>query len=83
MTYRVFQEPTGFFFCDDSIGYLDARGTCYASPEEATAAAIAAGEQLERYGHPATGAPIKFDGLTGSGVCRETADAAGVAVIDG
>lgn len=76
LTYRVFQEPTGFFFCDDAKGYLDARGTCYPDRETATAMAIELGRQAERYDG------IEFLGVTGSGVCRETAAALGCPVVD-
>ncbi len=68
LTLRVFQEPTGFFFCDDSLDHLDARGTCYPDAATATTMAVEIGRQKERH------EGIEFIGVTGSGVDRETAE---------
>lgn len=67
LIYRVFEEPTGFFFCDDSLPHLDARGRCYPDRATATEFAIETGRQHERY------TEVEFLGITGSGVCVETA----------
>ena len=76
LVYRVFQAPTGFFFCNDAKEYLDTRGQCYPDRKTATAAAIESGLQREKY----EGA--EFSGLVGYGVCRRTARLWGCPVLD-
>lgn len=75
LIYRVFQEPTGYFFCDDSLPHLDARGSRHDTRAEATMAAIEIGRQQERY------EDVEFVGVTGSGVDVTTAEAMGCEVL--
>jgi hypothetical protein len=76
LVYRVFQEPGGYYFCDDARDYLDARGSRYPSKAEATEAAIRIGRQVQEHEN------VEFVGVTGSGVDRETAEAMDCDVID-
>lgn len=75
LTYRVFEGPTGYFFCDDSLDYLDARGNCYVTPADATSAAINIGRQTAQH------EDVMFLGVTGSGVCTDTAHELGCDVL--
>lgn len=54
---RVFEDVGGYYFCDDGLDYLDARGAAYDSKAAALRAAYAAG-----YTH-----------ATGSGAYRQCA----------
>ena len=39
----VFEEPTGFYYCSDDLGYLDARGRGFPTKKAAMTAAYEAG----------------------------------------
>jgi len=42
-TCRIFEEPSGFHYCCDSLDYLDARGMGYPSRSAALRCAFASG----------------------------------------
>jgi hypothetical protein len=74
---RVFEDVGGFYFCDDSLDYLDARGPAFPTRAAATRAAIAGqyDTDLERV-------PADDVWLTGSGVSRQAARVAGAHTYD-
>ena len=76
LVYRVFEDVGGYYFCDDSLPHLDTRGRCYPTREEATAMAAEIGRQHEQF------EDVEFVGVTGSGVCGETAAECGCPVVE-